>query len=225
MDLAELFRNIDQQLQMTATMINKQVDAEVSERLFVDGCTDAYDIVIEQIVQEHFAEIMQSKSTLLQKLMSYVRLIRPPGSLVSSNVTCFRCGTVNPSSLLYCVICGDDLSNRRASKDTYLVDGRPVLASLSMQSGPIAGRIYRFHQDISTVGRTNRNDLVIIGRSVSRRHARFWFENGDWYIEDVGSSNGTFVNNVRIYQTVTLNDGDVISFGDEMVVFNVTYGS
>jgi serine/threonine protein kinase len=145
-------------------------------------------------------------------------------ALAGANVTCFRCGAVNPSSRLYCTTCGDDLSNRRASKDVYLVNGRPVLASLSMQSGPMAGRVYRFHQDVSTVGRTNGNDLVISGRSVSRRHARLWFDNGHWYVEDVGSSNGTLVNNVRIYQPVTLNDGDVINFGDEVVVFNVTYG-
>jgi hypothetical protein len=146
------------------------------------------------------------------------------GSVASGTVTCFRCGAHNPSSRLYCTTCGDDLSNRRASRDVFLVNGRPVLASLSMQSGPMAGRTYRFHQDVSTVGRTNGNDLVISGRSVSRRHARLWFDNGHWYIEDVGSSNGTLVNNVRIYQPVSLNDGDVINFGDEVVVFNVTYG-
>ena len=147
-----------------------------------------------------------------------------PSHIASGNVVCFRCGAGNPSSRLYCTTCGDDLSNRRASKDVYLVNGRPVLASLSMQSGPMAGRTYRFHQDVSTVGRTNGNDLVISGRSVSRRHARLWFENEHWHIEDVGSSNGTLVNNVRIYQPVTLNDGDVINFGDEVVIFNVTYG-
>jgi eukaryotic-like serine/threonine-protein kinase len=146
----------------------------------------------------------------------------PP--VASGHATCFRCGSINPSSRLYCTTCGDDLSNRRANRDVYLVNGRPVLASLSMQSGPMAGRTYRFHQDVSTVGRTNGNDLVISGRSVSRRHARLWFDNGHWHLEDVGSSNGTLVNNVRIYQAVTLNDGDVINFGDEVVVFNVTYG-
>jgi serine/threonine protein kinase len=145
-------------------------------------------------------------------------------SLAGGNVICFRCSAANPSSRLYCTTCGDDLSNRRANRDVYLVNGRPVLVSLSMQSGPMAGKTYRFHQDVSTVGRTNGNDLVISGRSVSRRHARLWFDNGHWYIEDVGSSNGTLVNNVRIYQAVTLNDGDVINFGDEVVVFNVTYG-
>ncbi len=141
-----------------------------------------------------------------------------------SIVVCFRCGAPNPVSRLYCTTCGDDLSNRRASADTYLINGRPVLARLSMQTGPMKGRSYRFHQDVTTVGRTNGNDLVISGRTVSRRHARLWFVDGHWYLEDVGSANGTLVNNARIFQPVVLNDGDVVNFGDEVVVFNVTYG-
>jgi pSer/pThr/pTyr-binding forkhead associated (FHA) protein len=76
---------------------------------------------------------------------------------------------------------------------------------------------------MTTIGRTNGNDFVISGRTVSRRHARLWFDNGRWYLEDLQSANGTLVNNVRIQQAVALNDGDVISFGDEIVVFNVTY--
>ena len=139
-------------------------------------------------------------------------------------LTCFRCGAPNPSTRLYCTTCGDDLSNKRASQDKHMVNGRTVLARLTMQSGPMKGRSYRFHQDVTTIGRTNGNDLVISGRTVSRRHARLWFAEGHWYLEDIGSANGTLVNSTRIYQTVTLNDGDVVNFGDEIVVFNITYG-
>ncbi|HEY4036575.1 MAG TPA: hypothetical protein VGL94_21685, partial [Ktedonobacteraceae bacterium] len=78
-DLAELFRDFDQQLHMTEMMITKRVDVEVSERLLMDGCVDAYDKVIEQVVQEHFAEIVQSKSDLLHELMNYVHLTRQSG--------------------------------------------------------------------------------------------------------------------------------------------------
>jgi serine/threonine protein kinase len=141
-------------------------------------------------------------------------------------ITCFRCGAPNPSTRLYCTTCGDDLSNKRASADRYLgPNGRPVLARLTIQNGPMSGRSYRFHQDVTTIGRTNGNDFVIAGRTVSRRHARLWFDNGRWYLEDIQSVNGTFVNNTRIYQPVALNDGDVVSFGDEIVIFNVTLGS
>ncbi|GER85905.1 hypothetical protein KDW_00670 [Dictyobacter vulcani] len=156
----------------------------------------------------------------------------PSGSLAggkpapSQMVTCFRCGTINPDSRLFCTTCGDELANGRANKDTYRVNGRPVLARLTMQTGTagLQGRSYRFHQDVTTIGRTNGNDMIIPGRSVSRRHARLWFSDGHWYLDDVGSSNGTLVNNVRIFQAVMLNDGDTINFGDEIVVFNITYG-
>jgi eukaryotic-like serine/threonine-protein kinase len=140
-------------------------------------------------------------------------------------LTCFRCGSPNRSTQLYCTTCGDDLANKRAGNDRYLgPNGRPVLARLSMQNGAMAGRSYRFHQDVTTVGRTNGNDLVISGRTVSRRHARLLFDDGRWFLEDLQSANGTLVNGTRIFQAVNLNDGDIINFGDEVVVFNITYG-
>jgi serine/threonine protein kinase len=147
----------------------------------------------------------------------------PDGSPVTT-ITCFRCGAPNPSTRLYCTTCGDDLSNKRASADRVLgPNGRPILARLSIQNGPMAGRSYRFHQDVTTIGRTNGNDLVISERTVSRRHARLWFADGRWYLEDLQSANGTLVNNVRIYQPVALNDNDVVNFGDEVVIFNIEY--
>jgi pSer/pThr/pTyr-binding forkhead associated (FHA) protein len=116
------------------------------------------------------------------------------------------------------------LSDGRAVADRYLgPNGRPVLARLTIKNGPMGGRSYLFHQDMTTIGRTNGNDLIISGRTVSRRHARLWFDNGRWFLEDLQSANGTLVNNVRIYQPTQLNDGDLISFGDELVAFNITY--
>ena len=139
-------------------------------------------------------------------------------------VPCFRCGAANPSTRLFCTSCGYELSDGRAAADRYMgANGRPVLARLSIKNGPMGGRSYLFHQDMTTIGRTNGNDLIISGRTVSRRHARLWFDNGRWYLEDLQSANGTLVNNVRIYQPTQLKDGDLISFGDELVAFNITY--
>ncbi len=153
-------------------------------------------------------------------------LVSGAGGQVVVTQTCFRCGALNPSSRLFCTTCGDDLSNKRAVANRYLgPNGRPILARLSIQNGPMAGRSYRFHQDVTTIGRTTGNDLVVSGRTVSRRHARLWFAEGRWYLEDLQSANGTLLNNVRINQRVALNDGDVISFGDETVVFNITSDS
>jgi serine/threonine protein kinase len=153
--------------------------------------------------------------------------VQPAGNSNQQQIVtlpCFRCGASNPSTRLYCTSCGDELSDRRAIHDRYLgQNGRPVLARLTIQNGPMGGHSYRFHQVVTTIGRTNGNDLIIQGRTVSRRHARLFFDNGRWYLEDLQSANGTLVNNMRVYQPVALNDGDVINFGDEIVVFNTTY--
>ncbi len=141
-------------------------------------------------------------------------------------VSCFRCGAANQSDRLFCTSCGYELSDRKAAADRVgAPNGRPILARLTFQNGPLAGRAYLFHQDVTTIGRTNGNDLIISGRTVSRRHARFWFDTNRWYIADMQSANGTLVNNMRIQpnQAVPLNDGDSISFGDEIVTFNIVY--
>jgi hypothetical protein len=75
-DWAKLFRDLDLELRMTETMIKQQVDVKVRERLSADGCMDAYDMIIEQAVLEHFALMMQKKETLLHKLIGNVRLVR-----------------------------------------------------------------------------------------------------------------------------------------------------
>jgi len=141
-------------------------------------------------------------------------------------VPCFRCGAANQSDRLFCTSCGYELSDKWAAADRYIgPHGRPVLARLTIQNGQMAGRSYLFHQIVTTIGRTNGNDLIISGRTVSRRHARLWFEKGRWFLADMQSANGTLVNNMRLQpnQAVSLNDGDVINFGDEIVVFNMIY--
>ncbi|RYP10099.1 hypothetical protein DL764_000890 [Monosporascus ibericus] len=54
---------------------------------------------------------------------------------------------------------------------------------------------------------------------VSRRHCEFWFEDGKWYIRDVKSSSGTFLNHIRLSAPGTeskpfpINDGDIVQLG------------
>lgn len=54
---------------------------------------------------------------------------------------------------------------------------------------------------------------------VSRRHCEFWYENGKWYIKDVKSSSGTFLNHIRLSppsqesKAFPVNDGDIVQLG------------
>ncbi len=145
---------------------------------------------------------------------------------VSGTIVCFRCQAQNPGDRLYCTSCGYELADRKALNDRVMgPNGRPILARFYLQNGQLAGRSFRFHQDLTTIGRTNGNDLIINGKTVSRRHARLWCESGRWYLSDMQSANGTFINNVRLQpgQQALLNDGDLINFGDEIVLFNIIY--
>mgnify|MGYP001297515475 CR=1 FL=1 len=147
-------------------------------------------------------------------------------SLPVVTVSCFRCQAQNPSDRLFCTSCGYELADRKAAADRVMgPNGRPILARFLLQNGHLAGRAFRFHQDLTTIGRTNGNDLIIQGKTVSRRHARLWFENNRWLLTDMQSANGTFVNSARLQpnQPVALNDGDILNFGDEIVLFSILY--
>ena len=69
-------------------------------------------------------------------------------------------------------------------------------------------------RDKTTLGRKDTNDIVLDNLVVSSRHCVFELKGlADVFIEDVGSTNGTFVNNKRI-QRQQLQDGDVIAIGN-----------
>ncbi len=63
-----------------------------------------------------------------------------------------------------------------------------------------------------TVGRERDNSLVLADPTVSRHHARLALESGALVVYDLGSTNGTFVNEQRISQQ-RLQAGDVVRFG------------
>jgi len=65
------------------------------------------------------------------------------------------------------------------------------------------------------LGRFPTNDIVIPDPYVSRRHARIFYRNGKWFIEDLGSTNGTIVDNedIRGKGTRELKDGSEIVVG------------
>ncbi len=63
-----------------------------------------------------------------------------------------------------------------------------------------------------TFGRAPDNTIVIADPTVSSRHARLYLQGSQWYIQDLGSTNGTFVNNVRVTQH-PVRMGDQIRLG------------
>jgi pSer/pThr/pTyr-binding forkhead associated (FHA) protein len=64
-----------------------------------------------------------------------------------------------------------------------------------------------------TVGRDESCHVTIPDSSVSHRHARIYHSDGEWYVEDLGSTNGTFVNDRPLTRPIVLRPGDTVSIG------------
>lgn len=69
------------------------------------------------------------------------------------------------------------------------------------------------------IGRTEQNAVVLLDDSVSRNHAIIQHEGGDFYLIDMGSRNGSFVNGRRLTAPLALRDGDRLSFGEARLCF------
>ncbi|MGV3625418.1 MAG: FHA domain-containing protein [Archangium sp.] len=89
---------------------------------------------------------------------------------------------------------------------------------LVIAEGKEAGREFEFDQGSVLIGRTAECDVILYEAGVSRKHARIVVEASLFFIEDLGSSNGTKVNGSTISGRQALKDGDAISMGP--VVFN-----
>jgi pSer/pThr/pTyr-binding forkhead associated (FHA) protein len=84
---------------------------------------------------------------------------------------------------------------------------------ISALDGPYAGQSFALAPGSVTVGRSPDNGIPMPNDvTVSRHHAHIAEENGQHVLYDDGSSNGTFVNNVRV-SIQALVPGDIIQFG------------
>lgn len=77
----------------------------------------------------------------------------------------------------------------------------------------------QWEQPTLSIGRDPTNDLVIEHKLASRRHARFEKDDIGFYIHDLESTNGTFVNGQRIQGTHLLRNNDEVWVGDTVIVF------
>ena len=100
-------------------------------------------------------------------------------------------------------------------------DGEGCLV-LIYPPGPDMGRRWPLGTDEIVVGRGSDCDIQIDRDSVSRRHARVYRVDDQWFVEDLGSTNGSYINDVPI-QRSPLRDGDFVKIGS--AIFKFLYGS
>lgn len=66
---------------------------------------------------------------------------------------------------------------------------------------------------VTAVGRDLSNTIVLSDAAISGEHCLLSLRDGQWWIEDLGSRNGTYLNGVRVTRPLTVSPGDAISLG------------
>ena len=99
------------------------------------------------------------------------------------------------------------------------VDALPAgSALLVVKRGPNAGSRFLLDQATTSAGRHPESDIFLDDVTVSRRHAEFRRESGEFVVVDVGSLNGTYVNREPV-DTAVLANGDEVQIGKFRLVF------
>jgi hypothetical protein len=89
---------------------------------------------------------------------------------------------------------------------------------LIVRRGPQPNQIYELNKGIITLGRDITNDIVINDPEVSRHHCRLTQGGGGYTIEDLGSTNGTFVNGQRLSGPRPMTHGDMVGLGETVTL-------
>jgi adenylate cyclase len=86
---------------------------------------------------------------------------------------------------------------------------------LCIMDGSMAGQSFEVKEDITTIGRSIENHVEVGDLSVSRKHAKITRNGNRYYLEDLGSQNGTWVNGHPISPgfQIEIKEGDIITFG------------
>jgi hypothetical protein len=155
---------------------------------------------------------------------------------------CPECGFVNAEGANYCSRCGAFLGAAREQRTssgtgepgtaTYRIDETGELVPVDVgdvvaddgaalvirAGGGRVGESFPLNADRMTIGRRPDSDIFLDDVTVSRDHALLVRRSGDYYLDDLGSLNGTYVNRHRI-ESHRLEDGDELQVGK----FKLTY--
>jgi hypothetical protein len=87
-----------------------------------------------------------------------------------------------------------------------------------MRSGPTVGKVFPLELPEISIGRDNSNAVAINDAEISRKHARMELRGSAYMIQDLGSTNGTFINGKSVSGLQVLNPGDIVTFGEGIVL-------
>ncbi len=148
---------------------------------------------------------------------------------------CPECGFANDDGAAYCQRCGAFLVHTEAppgvTTATYTVDESGELEVVELQDviaggaalviragGGREGESFPLARDRMSVGRSPESDVFLDDVTVSRDHALIVRRGSEYYLDDCGSLNGTYINRRRI-ESQRLSDGDELQIGKYKLAF------
>ncbi len=96
-----------------------------------------------------------------------------------------------------------------------------ALAHLEVIRGPIAHKVFRIERQVCAIGRGDQNDVRLNDPSVSSSHATLLLKRGTWYVVDLQSANGTYVDGYRVATERALPDGGSLRIGEVVLKFRI----
>ena len=118
---------------------------------------------------------------------------------------------------------------RPAASNATIIDRKPQAATiidvpktgdtLTVQAGQSRGNTYDLPANDITIGRDPKCYIVIDDGKVSREHVKLCYSLNGWSVLDLGSANGTYLNDQRLAGQQALSNGDRVKIGDTVLVF------
>jgi hypothetical protein len=151
---------------------------------------------------------------------------------------CTECGFVNAEGANYCQRCGSLLPREESGGGepvtaTYRIDEDGELVPIELgevaSRGPAlviragggrVGESFALDRERTSIGRRPDAEVFLDDVTVSRDHALLIRRGDDWYLDDMGSLNGTYVNRSRI-ESQRLEEGDEVQIGKYKLTFHV----
>lgn len=151
-----------------------------------------------------------------------------------SHVYCPECGFQNPEAANYCARCGALLAKEEPASEATMTftpeEGEQVStgvvedfgikgpALVVRSGGGRAGETFHPEGERTAIGRSPDCEIFLDDVTVSRRHAVLVQRDDEFFVEDQGSLNGTFLNRRRI-ESAQLEDGDELQIGKYRLSF------
>ncbi|MGI9610284.1 MAG: FHA domain-containing protein [Acidimicrobiia bacterium] len=145
---------------------------------------------------------------------------------MADGLACRRCGHANAPTSNFCSSCGSTLSDlidepteMLRLEDVSEENEQVQVVGFLVGRGPKAGSRYQLDPGKTSLGRHPESTIFFDDVTVSRRHAEADFDGVRVTVRDVGSLNGTYVNQKQLDGPAELQDGDVLQIGKFKLMF------